>query len=194
MLDFRNVLVGSIAETAVLHLLRQAGYAAVPASVESLFPMLPAMDQAVYEALDLAAELRHLPDILVLPQGSPSMLVEVKFRRRVDRDTLRKLYEKLHRQQARFPDAHTVVIRGTSPKGAAARVDDLVRVLPPGRLELILAADLFYHTAAEGSAEEARLEPLWCALRPLTSAFDRLQGRREDVDRLVPLVRALAEL
>lgn len=195
-MDFLNHVKGSSAQGIIHCLLRQAGYPVISTSVEALIPSLTLLDWATYDSLDLGPELRLLPDLLLLPRDAPARLVEVKFRARLDREVLRHLLEKCRFQQEHFPDAYTVLVRGSSPKGPGARADDLIRVLPPRSLELLAAADIFFHTctSAGGAAEEARLEPLWQALRPMTTAFERLQSQREMLERIVPLVRALAEL
>lgn len=195
-MEFLNTLKGSTVQTIIQCLLRQAGYPVVSTSIEVLIPSLSLLDWASYDGLDLGAELRLLPDLLLLPRESPARLVEVKYRMKLDREALRNLLEKCRVQQKHFPDAYTVLVRGSSPKGAAARVDDLIRVLPPNSLELLAAADLFFHTCApaSGGSEEARLEPLWQSLRPMTTVFDRLQSHREVLEQVVPLVRALVAL
>lgn len=195
-MDFLNTLKGSTTQTIVHCLLRQAGYPVVSTSIESLIPSLTLLDWAQYDSLKLGAELRLLPDLLLLPQENSARLLEVKFRTKLDRETLRRLLEKCREQQRHFPDAYTIIVRGTSPRGAAARADDLIRVLPPNALELLAAADIFFHAcpSTDGGAEEARLEPLWQSLRPMTTVFDRLQNQREALERVVPLVRALVTL
>jgi hypothetical protein len=194
--EFLNTLKGSTVQTVIHCLLRQAGYPVVSTSIEAIIPSLTLLDWAQYDSLKLGAELRLLPDLLVLPQEHSTRQVEVKFRTRLDRETLRRLLEKCREQQQRFPDAFTIIVRGTSPRGAAARADDLIRVLPPNALELLAAADIFFHVcpSAEGGSEETRLEPLWQSLRPMTTVFDRLQSQREVLERVVPLIRALVTL
>lgn len=195
-MDFLNTLKGSITQTLVHCLLRQAGYPVVSTAIESLIPSLALLDWSSYDNLHLGAELRLLPDLLLLPRENSARMVEVKFRSRFDRETLRRLLEKCQVQQKHFPETYTVIVRGTSPKGAMARADDVIRVLPPGSLELLAAADIFFHVCvpAVGESEEARLEPLWQSLRPMTTVFDRLQSQREVLEQIVPLIRALAAL
>lgn len=195
-MDFLNTVKGSIAQTTIHCLLRQAGYPVISSSIESLIPSLSLLDWASYDALNLGEELRLLPDLLLLPRESTARLAEVKYRTRLDRNTIRKLLEKCRAQQEHFPGAYTVIVRGTSPKGAAARADDLIRVLPPNELELLAAADLFFHscTPVEVTTEEAKLEPLWQSLKPMTTVFERMREHREALEKVVPLMRALADL
>jgi hypothetical protein len=178
--EFLNTLKGSTVQTIIHCLLRQAGYPVVSTSIEALIPSLTQLDWAQYDSLKLGPELRLLPDLLLLPQENSA----------------RQVLEKCREQQQRFPDAYTIIVRGTSPRGAAARADDLIRVLPPNALELLAAADIFFHVCppAEGGSEETRLEPLWQSLRPMTTVFDRLQSQREVLERVVPLIRALVTL
>ena len=195
-MEFLNSVKGSVAHTMIHCLLRQSGYLVVSTSIEALVPSLTLRDWAGYDALNLGPELRLLPDLLLLPPEGSARLAEVKFRTRLDRETIRRMLEKCRAQQEHFPDAYTILVRGSSPRGAAARADDLVRVLPPNALELLAAADLYFNaiTPAPGGSDETRLEPLWQSLRPMTSVFDRLQGQRETLEQLVPLIRALAAL
>jgi hypothetical protein len=194
--EFANEVKGSVTHAAIACMLRHAGYPVVQTGVEVTIPALPLLTAADVASLELGPELRSAPDLCVLPRGGAALHVEVKYRKRLDRNVLRLLAEKLADQQRHYPQTHTILVRSVSPQGDAARADDLVRVLPPGRLQVLAAADLFYHTVAgEGISEELRLEPLWQALRPVTSVFDRLQGeKREILERLVPLIRALADL
>ncbi|MEW5926412.1 MAG: hypothetical protein AB1941_02890 [Gemmatimonadota bacterium] len=195
-MEFLNSVKGSVAQTMIHCLLRHSGYLVVPTSIEALIPSLTLRDWAGYDALNLGPELRLLPDLLLLPPEGSARLAEVKYRTRLDRETIRRMLEKCRAQQEHFPDAYTILVRGSSPRGAAARADDLVRVLPPNALELLAAADLYFNaiTPAPGGSDETRLEPLWQSLRPMTSVFDRLQGQRETLEQLVPLIRALATL
>lgn len=195
-MTYRDVLTGALVETAIHSLLRQAGYAVVPGSIERLAPGLPLLSRAEYQRLQMPDELRLMPDLMILPPDAPALLIEVKWRTRLSREILQKLRDKLARQQQRFPGAHTVIARGVSPKGDAAKIDDFVRVLPAGRLEIIAAADLFFHLSSQDGASEAeRLEPLWQSLRPMTAIFERLQGEhRPDLEQLAPLFHAIANL
>jgi hypothetical protein len=193
MIDFASAAKGGATEALLASLLREAGYSVIPTAIEGLVPALSAMDQDAYQRLSLSPELRLLPDLLVLPCDGAALQVEVKFRSRIDREVLRQLLERLRRQQAVHPATQTVLVRGVSPRGEAARVDDLIRVLPPGRLALLEAADLFWHTCVTEGDEEERIEPVWGALRPLTTSFPRLQSHRNQLERLIPLIRSLAD-
>ena len=195
-MDFTNDCKGAIVETAIACLLRHAGYPVAHAGIESLLPVLPLFGHGRYEALDLTPQLRLSPDLLILPHGAPGLQIEVKYRKYLDRGAVQKLLVKVGEQQACYPQTHTILVRSVSPRGSAARADDVVRVLPPKRLEILAAADLFYHGGpADALPEDSRMEPLWQALRPMTSTFDRLQGEnREMLERLVPVFRSLAEL
>src|SRR5690606_16209403 len=75
LIDFRNAVKGAVVESAILSLMRHGGYSAVPSSVENLFPILPALDHARYSALDLASQIRLLPDLLILPDQGEAQLV-----------------------------------------------------------------------------------------------------------------------
>lgn len=195
-MEYANEIKGVITQAAMACMLRHAGYPVVQTGVEMMIPALPLLTASDVASLELGPELRSTPDLCVLSRGSTALQVEIKFRRRLDRNVVRQLAEKLAAQQRHYPQTHTILVRSASPKGEAARADDLVRVLPPRRLEVLAAADLFYHTiTGEGTCEDLRLEPLWQSLRPVTSVFDKLQGEKRDLlERLVPLIRALADL
>ncbi|MDQ3523264.1 MAG: hypothetical protein M3434_13150 [Gemmatimonadota bacterium] len=194
-MDYLNDLKGTLTQGAVCCALRHAGYPVVPSSIEALFPMLPLLSGEGYQSLALAPQLRRLPDLLILPNAGAAWQVEVKYRSRITRDGLCQLHTKLKAQQDSHPETHTVLIRSVSPRGAAARADDLIRVLPPRKLEHLVAADIFYHNLGEGAAEEQRLEPLWQSLRTMSSSFPRLKGApRQLLEQLVPFIRAMAEL
>lgn len=194
-MECSNTLKGMVAETLVAALLREAGYPVVSTSIETILPSLSLLDWASMDRLDLAPELRRLPDLLVLPREGPATLLEVKFRSRLDRDTLRHLAGKLRDQNTNYPSACTVLTRGTSPKGASARPDDLIRVLPPNAPELLAAGEIFFHVIGAGAVnEEDKVEPVWSAMRPMTSAFPRLQEHRATLESIVPVLRCLAEL
>lgn len=194
-MDFRSTLAGAVTETAIAGLLHHAGYPVVRSSIETIFPHLPLLSQDEYAQLNVSPVLRQLPDLLVLPIDGPAMLLEVKFRSKLTRATVALLLDKVRSQQNVHPQAHTIIARGTSPLGERARADDLVRLLPPGRLELLAAGDLFFHSLpADSDQEDERLEPMWRALRTLPSAFPRLQAQRHQLEQLVPVLRTLAAL
>lgn len=189
------MLKGALAETALCCLLREAGYRMAACSVETLVPPLRQLGAAEY--LTLGPELRLLPDFLVVQPGGVVPL-EVKYRTAFDLESVRKLLPKLREQQGRFPSTYTVLARGSSPAAEGARADDLVRVLPPGELELLGAAPIFgryVRAAAIASASGPPcLEPLWQSLEPLPAVFERLKERPELMEALVPVLRALAQL
>jgi len=191
-MDIYRDLTGRVAEVVVASALRQAGYGVYASGIEQMFPVLPTLDQSRYLELDLGP-LRLLSDLLVIPATGKALPVEVKYRRNLDRLTLQRLREKVCEQQDVLA-VHTVIMRGVSPRGDAARADDLVRVLPPHRSDLLAAGDVFFHALGEVADEAARLDPVWSALRPMTTAFPQLQAHRDALERLVPMVRALSAL
>lgn len=194
-MDFRSTLTGAVTEAALADLLRHAGYAVIRTSIETIVPQLRLLNQGEYARLEISPVLRHLPDLVVIPPGHPATHLEVKFRRSLTRSVVNMLLEKARTQQELHPQTHTIIVRGRAPHGAKARADDHVRILPPRRLELLAAADVFYHSCpTESNGEDERLEPMWRALRTVPGAFPLLQPHRDQLEQLVPLFRTLATL
>lgn len=192
---FEHVLKGKVVEVIIGSLLRHAGYAVVASSVETLFPSLPHLTADQYASLRLGAEIRLMPDLLLLPAEGQASEIEIKYRTSLSREVARDLAAELRTQQQHFPDTHTVIVRGVAPAGTPGGVDDHIRVLAPRTLELFAAADLFYHTCTgPESPADTRLEPMWQAMRPITSVWSRLRDHRDALERVVPLCRALAAL
>lgn len=191
-MDLPNILKGALAGTALSCLLRQAGYPVASGAVEDVFPILRQLTRTPY--MSVPPEIRLLPDLLI-PHEGRVQLVEIKYRSVFDLEAVRKLVGKLTPQQERFSGLYTVLLRGTSPAGDRATLDDLVRVVPPASLPLLKAAPLFCRHAGIGPSEaEAGTEIVWQSMEPLPRVFDRLQATPELLPSLVPLLRFLGTL
>src|ERR1017187_6601221 len=99
-LSLLNVLRGDMAVRILTLCLDHSGYRVKRLGIEELFGEIKYLDRERRSALGLPMQLWTLPDLLVADPGVTRVkLVEVKFRRRFDRDTADGLFEKLTAQR-----------------------------------------------------------------------------------------------
>ncbi len=194
MMDFRSVLKGGVAETAVRLWLQACGYTVLATSVEQMLAPVATINQGRYAQMSLPLQLRYMPDLLVVPPAGTCSLVEVKYRWRMDLGSIRWLREKAAKQQSLIPDVSLLLIRAICPAGANAGLDDVMRILPPGRLDLLAAGELALQQPLPEVTEATKVEGFWRALTPLSAVFPNATNRTEDVQHLVRLFLALSHM
>jgi hypothetical protein len=98
-MDFKNRLKGSLTQTLFRSLLVDAGYHIVPLGVEEVIREANSLSKSQYKNLELPIVLRRMPDFFVVDKNYENhFLIEVKFRRCWDSDTLDQLRDNLHDQ------------------------------------------------------------------------------------------------
>ena len=131
-IDFRDAVKAQITQAVLAALLERCGYRITRLGIEELFREVKFKELAQYREMALPEQLRYLPDLLVAsPAENRALLVEVKYRRRFDDASARRLFEAIHRQRKHWPEAYAVLMI-SQPFGSHDRFhQDYIRVLPP---------------------------------------------------------------
>jgi hypothetical protein len=131
MMNFASVLKGRVAESVLIALLERSGYRITRLGVEVLIDEVKHLDLQQYQQLNLPAQLRSLPDLLVADaEVEHAYLVEVKLRRRFDAETARELYATLRQQCEHWPQAYAVITLAEPMVPEGRFHQDYIRVLP----------------------------------------------------------------
>jgi hypothetical protein len=166
-------------------ILERWGYRVSRLGVEELFGEIKYLDAAQYLALGLPKQLRSLPDLLVAAADlSVAHLVEVKFRKRYDEETLKELSQKITELRQYWPAAYMVVMIGEPFMTDGRYHQDYIRVIKPDR------SDLLIHP-------EFPMETRWNCLAQLDSVFKPLvepKGTAKMADYVTPVIKQLAKL
>jgi hypothetical protein len=193
-MEFRSTVKGSTAETLVRVLLQSTGCTVMATSVEQLIPSVVAVTQGRYAQMALPHSIRYMADLLVIPPAGAARLLEIKYRTFLDLSSIRWIREKASKQASFVSDVHTVLVRGVSPAGTKARLDDIVRVVPPGRVDLLTAGELAIQQPLTGVTESAKAEGFWQALQPLSELLPVLREHTAEVEVVVRAFIALARM
>jgi len=166
-MDFASVLKGRGAERILVTLLERGGYRVTRLGVEELFDEVKYLELPAYLQLGLPEALRALPDLLVADPGvSWARLIEVKFRRRFDRQGAEELYAALAYQRKWWSESHAVVMIA-EPFVAGGRFhQDHIRVIP-AREENALR----FPAPVGHQSENQVAETVWNQLPMLTRLF-----------------------
>ena len=103
-IPFGDTVKAQLTQAVISSLLEAGGYRVIRLGIEELFREVKSIELEQYRAMNLPAQLRYLPDLLVTSTATnQACLVEVKFRRRFDDSSARALFEKLERQRRYWP-------------------------------------------------------------------------------------------
>lgn len=106
---FSNTIKGQVSQTLIKTLLERAGYRVTRFGIEELFQEVIYMDAEQYAKLGLPKNLRLLPDMLVADADiQNAFLVEIKFRKQLNKDVLFSLHKTLVEQHKHWPEAYTI--------------------------------------------------------------------------------------
>lgn len=171
------VLKGRLAERILTTLLERGGYRVTRLGIEELFDEVKLLPLRDYLSLRLPKGLRFLPDLLVADaQVTWAVLVEVKFRRRFDREAAAELYDTLSEQQQYWPEAWTIIMIGEPFHADHHFHQDYIRTIPPGKVDLLRNSAILNAEMEEG----LRMRSLWDSLPMMTRLF------RTDWERMSP--------
>jgi hypothetical protein len=133
-----NLLRGDLAVRILTLLLEHSGYRVTRLGIEELFGEVKNLDPERRHDMGLPIRLWRLPDLLVAnPEVTRIKLIEVKFRRKFDRETADELFEKLTEQRHDWPESHAVIIIGEPFESNSRFSQDYIRVIPPNETELL---------------------------------------------------------
>ena len=182
MMNFTNIVKGQITQTLVKTLFERVGYRVTRLGVEELFYEVVHLDAKSYFNLKLPEGLRFLPDFLIAePDISIAFLLEVKFRKRLDIDSVRNLYDALLRQKKYWPDSYCLLILGESPIEGGHFHQDYMRVITPDNL-IFLNPDIIGSKLSDDDPHDLKdfirstyeshgWKGIWGHLSPLYDAF-----------------------
>src|SRR3954452_3816503 len=112
-LGLGNVVKAQVTQGILTVILEHWGYRVSRLGVEELFGEIKFLDAAQYLALGLPKQLRTLPDLLVAAADLyVAHLVEVKFRKGYDEETVKDLAQEISEQRQYWPEAFVVVMIG----------------------------------------------------------------------------------
>lgn len=202
MIEYHAAFKAGQTESALKTLLRYAGYSVSHIGINAIVPEVEQLDAATYHRLAFSDTLRTLPDFLIRPPRGSAIVADVKYTSCWSRPTINALLDDLRRQQHHHRQTHTILIRGIEGVDPASlRPDDCIRVLRPGRLELLAVADVLAQgtvppmkdDAPSGRADEdSYVELVWRSLDPLPVVFDRINEHPYHMNRVVQIAQALA--
>jgi hypothetical protein len=184
-IPFGDTVKAQLTQAVISSLLEAGGYRVIRLGIEELFREVKSIELEQYRAMNLPAQLRYLPDLLVTSTATnQACLVEVKFRRRFDDSSARALFEKLERQRRYWPDSHAVltIAEPFAPDGRFHQ--DYIRVLPAHATRRLIDA------RREPRRRWKRLPHLWQVFRELPASTDH----RALADCVSQALRTLAEL
>ena len=132
-IEFASLLKAQITQSLVKALFERAGYRVSRLGVEELYAEVIHLSEEQYLSMGLPLALRYLPDLLVADQALNTVyLVEVKYRRTFNEESMRSLYEKLKRQREFWPQSYGVIIVA-EPGGRFHQ--DHIRIVMPEKIE-----------------------------------------------------------
>jgi hypothetical protein len=138
-LQFTNVVKGHVTQTLLTTLLERGGYRVTRLGIEELFGEIKYLEMQQYLALNLPLQLRYLPDLLVAELDMTNVfLVEVKFRRGFDSQSVKSLHDELRKQREYWPQSYAVImIADPVIPGRGHYHQDHIRVLKPNETDML---------------------------------------------------------
>lgn len=98
-MDFDNRIKGHVTQSLVKALLEDAGYITIPLGIETVVREVISLSKCEYSELGLPNQLRTMPDFLITNKSyDKSYLLEVKYRKKWDTETIESLYSGLSEQ------------------------------------------------------------------------------------------------
>lgn len=194
---FSNIIKGQVSQTLVKILLERAGYRVTRLGIEELFQEVVHLDASQYASLNLPKNLRFLPDLLVADSTiEKAFLVEVKFRKSLDKKGLLSLYDILRRQLEHWPETYTILM--VADPGARRHKthlhQDHIRVLRPEDTNKLIPSEWHVnHVPAERQGFH-----VWKELSPLYKVFEKFRWKEgenyENTDNADLIATALKDL
>jgi hypothetical protein len=164
-MPFENVLKGRIVEAQFITLLEQTGYSVKRMGVESLVEPVKQLSLEEYHRLGVPLPLRKMPDLLVMTSdNSKFYMVEVKFRRVFDAETVSELVRSLRVQGLMWPGAYVAILLGVPITPSGRYHQDYIRVLPLAKLDRL-------HRPRLNVCREEQMRMLWESLPQLQHVF-----------------------
>ncbi|MGE4545983.1 MAG: hypothetical protein AB7D06_17985 [Pedobacter sp.] len=133
-MEFSNIVKGQVTQTLVKTLFEESGYRVERLGIEELIRDVKKLDKESYKALSLPNSLRKIPDLFITDACMDNAwLVEVKYRRRLDKRNTQSLCKVLQNQYAFWPDTYVILINGDSID--EKKHQDIIRVVTPSSFE-----------------------------------------------------------
>ena len=173
---FSNLVKGQVSQTLIKLLLERAGYRVTRFGIEELFQEIVHLDIEQYSKLELPKSLRTLPDLLVADSAiEKAFLLEVKFRKKLNKKALFSLHSTLCEQHEYWPETYTILMIGSARREDDKFHQDYIRVIRPGELDKLLPS--------ESLIKQSRPENLgyhvWKKLPMLHEVFDKFSWINE---------------
>lgn len=169
-MEFKNIVKGQITQALIKTLLEGAGYRVERLGIEELFSDLKHLDYESYVKLDLPENLRKLPDLLVSDLRSKECwMIEVKYRRKLDKQNAESLYNTLTAQYKYWPKTYTIIIRGDCDK-KILRHQNVIGVITPDALDSWLKCSSY------------ETPDYWRAVKPLHKVFPAFDWKEKNLE------------
>jgi hypothetical protein len=186
--DFTNTLKGVVTQTILKALFERGGYRVTGLGIEELFSEVKHSDLKQYENLNLPMQLRYIPDLLVAEiDMSNVFLVEVKFRKKFDKNSAQDLFQTLERQRKYWGQSYAVIMIAESFVPDGQYHQDFIRVVKPESHHILVDRKL-------------SLVQRWDKFEHLQKVFKRFNNDRHIVDvqksadTLTQMLKDLAKL
>src|SRR6185503_20998642 len=142
-LEFTNVIKGVVTQTLLTALFERGGYRVTRLGIEELFGEVKHIDLQQYLGLKLPLQLRFIPDLLVAEiDMSHVFLVEVKYRKKFDENSVESIYEDLKRQREYWAQSYAVIMVSEALSPDTAFHQDYVRVVKTNEHDFLIDSRL----------------------------------------------------
>jgi hypothetical protein len=189
-MNFNSRVKGTITQSLIKVLLKDAGYNIAPLGIEEIIKELQMLPPLQYKALNLSQTLRSLPDFFVsLPNFEKTYLVEVKYRARWNESTKAVLKSALTNQVQQWQPVYLILFLGEK-----ARTNDTpASYLGVVRLECHEGELGFIEEGPEGELFHPWEDLQWDCFRRLHDIFTEVHTRYEDstITKAVALVKSM---
>jgi Holliday junction resolvase-like predicted endonuclease len=187
-LEFTNVIKGVVTQTLLTALFERGGYRVTRLGIEELFGEVKHIDLQQYMKLNLPLQLRFIPDLLVAEIDMTHVfLVEVKYRRKFDQNSVESIYDDLEKQRKHWEKSYTVIMVSEPFLPDTTFHQDYVRVVKPNEHEILVDSRF-------------SLPQRWDKLQQLQRVFTRFNNDlyifdvQKCADTLTKTLRDLAKL
>lgn len=200
-MSFASLLKGRLGERIIVSLLERGGFRVTRLGIEEIFDEIHYLPKDQYLALNLPPQLRALPDILITDtQVSWAAMIEIKFRRRFDAETVRELHWTLSKQREHWPQSWAVIMIAEPFVDNGRFHQDYIRMIGPDDLQklvtplsgppvdderrrmerywdrLPMLTKLFYHAHADDAAGRELSQRFWAGADFITAAIKDLRN------------------
>jgi hypothetical protein len=184
VLGFEETIKAQVTQSLLTAILEDAGYLVSRLGVEERLREIKYLSKPEYDRLDLPAQLRLMPDLLVTaPDLSVAPLVEVKYRRELESNTVRRIVERLGVQFELWPGTTVVLFLSNSFWDNRGFIQDHVRAIRQQDLSML-------------GDEHRPMYERWMMLPMLHQAVPGLNSENylTRSDAVAPMLTALARL